>query len=41
MSDGKEFHKLMCRKKQLLKRVRLRPEEKTILAPGECLEMKV
>ena len=37
MSDGKELHKLMCREKKLLERVRVRPKAETILAPEDLV----
>ena len=37
ISCGKEFHKLMCRRKKLLERVRVRPKEKTSLAPEDLV----
>ena len=37
ISDGKEFHKLMCRVKKLLERVSVRPMEETSLAPEDLV----
>ena len=41
ISDGKEFHKLMCREKKLLERVSLKPTtdgtDKLISSLGSCV----
>ena len=37
ISDAKEFHKLMCREKVLLGRVRVRPKEETSLVPADLV----
>ena len=41
ISDGKEFHKLMCRENKLSERVSVRPMKETSLAFEDVLEMKV
>ena len=37
LSDGKEFHKLMCREKKLLESVIVRPMEETSVAPDDLV----
>ena len=37
ISDGKEFHKLMCSEKKLLERISIRTMEETSLAPEDLV----
>ena len=37
ISDGKEFHKMMCREKKSLDRVSVRPMEEASLGPEDLV----